>query len=319
MQKTVRPVVNRPSATKRWSRMVCKDFEKNKMLYLMVLPLVIYYIVWCYAPMYGIQIAFKDFKPKKGISGSPWVGLENFEKFFHGAYAGRVIRNTLLISLYSLIFSFPLPIIFALLLNEIRFNGFKRTVQTITYMPYFISLVVLCGMLVDFCGSTGVFGEIQRMIGISAPKNLLGDARYFRTIYIASDIWQNLGWDSIIFLSALTSINPELFEAARIDGAGRFKQIIHVSIPGILPTIMILLILRIGNMMSVGFEKIILLYNGLTYETADVISTFVYRKGLVENDFGYSTAVGLFNSLVNVVLVYLANKVSDKISGTSLW
>lgn len=319
MEKAAQQVVNRPSATKRWFQMVRKDFEKNKLLYLMVLLLVIYYIVWCYAPMYGIQIAFKDFKPRKGISGSPWVGLENFEKFFNGAYAWRVIRNTLLISLYSLIFGFPLPIIFALMLNELRCNAFKRTVQTVTYMPYFISLVVLCGMLVDFCGSTGVFGEIQRMLGVESPKNLLGDAKYFRTIYVASGIWQNLGWDSIIFLSALTSINPELFEAARIDGAGRFKQIIHVSIPGILPTIMILLILRIGSMMSVGFEKIILLYNGLTYETADVISSFTYRKGLVENDFGYSTAVGLFNSVVNVVLVYLANKVSDKIAGTSLW
>lgn len=311
--------VNRPSRLQKWGRMIKNDFRKHWLLYLMVLPTVIYYIVWCYAPMYGIQIAFKDFKPRRGIAGSPWVGWENFENFFTGAYAWRVIRNTLLISLYSLFWGFPLPIVFALMLNEIRFDRFKRTVQTITYMPYFISLVVLCGILVDFCGSTGVFGEIQRMLGIENPKNLLGDAKYFRTIYIASGIWQNLGWDSIIFLSALTSINPELFEAAKIDGAGRFKQIIHVSIPGILPTIMILLVLRIGSMMSVGFEKIILLYNGLTYETADVISSFTYRKGMIDSDFGYSTAVGLFNSVVNVVLVYIGNKVSDKLSGTSLW
>ena len=302
-----------------WSAVVAKDWKKHYPLYLMLIPTVLFFIVWSYGPMYGIQIAFKDFSPRKGIAGSDWVGLSNFVNFFSGAFAWRVIRNTFLINFYNLIFGFPLPIIFALMLNEIRSSVFKRTIQTVTYMPYFISLVVLCGILVDFCASTGIFGEVQRMMGSDNPKNLLGEAQYFRTIYVASDIWQKMGWDSIIFLSALSAVNPELFEAARIDGAGRFKQVLHISIPGIMPTIAILLILRIGNMMSVGFEKIILLYNGLTYETADVISSFVYRKGLIDNDFGYATAVGLFNSIINLILVVTANKASDKLTGTSLW
>lgn len=301
-----------------WGQMVKQDWKKHYALYILLIPIVLYYIIWCYLPMYGIQIAFKDFSPKKGISGSDWVGLQNFFNFFNGAYAWRVIRNTLLISFYTLIVGFPLPIVFALCLNEIRNKAFKRTIQTVTYMPYFISLVVLCGILVDFCATTGIFGEMQRWMGKEAV-NLLGDAKYFRTIYVLSEVWQKLGWDSIIFLSALSAINTELFEAAKIDGAGRFKQIWHVSIPAIMPTIAILLVLRVGGMMSVGYEKIILLYSGLTYETADVISSFVYRKGLVENDFGYSTAVGLFNSIVNLILVVTANKVSNKLTETSLW
>lgn len=301
-----------------WAEMVKADWKKHYMLYIMLIPVLLYYIIWCYGPMYGIQVAFKDFSPRKGITGSDWVGLSNFVSFFSSPNAWRVIRNTFLISFYNLIIGFPLPIIFALMLTEIRNVAFKRTIQTVSYMPYFISLVVICGILVDFCATTGVFGELQRVMGRD-PTNLLGDAKYFRTIYVASDIWQKMGWDSIIFLSALSAINPELFEAAKIDGAGRFKQILHVSIPGIMPTIAILLILRIGSMMSVGFEKIILLYNGLTYETADVISSFVYRKGLVDNDFGYATAVGLFNSVINLVLVVSANKISDKLTDTSLW
>lgn len=301
-----------------WSKLVRSDWKRNYTLYILLIPLVLYYIIWAYAPMYGIQIAFKDFSPRRGISGSEWIGLDNFISFFNGAYAWRVIRNTLLISIYSLLFTFPLPIVFALMLNEIPSLGFKRSIQTISYLPYFISMVVLCGIIVDFTASTGVFGEIQRLMGLE-PVNLLGDAKYFRTIYITSDIWQRLGWDSIIFLAALASINTELFEAARIDGAGRFKQILHISIPGIMPTVVILLILRIGSMMSVGYEKIILLYSGLTYETADVISSFVYRRGLIENDFGYATAVGLFNSVVNVMLVVGANKISRTLTETSLW
>lgn len=301
-----------------WGGLVKRDWKRHYMLYLLLIPVLLYYLVWCYGPMYGIQVAFKDFSPRKGIEGSDWIGLQNFVSFFTGAYAWRTISNTFIISFLNMLIGFPLPIIFALMLNEIRGKFFKRTVQTISYMPYFISLVVLCGILVDFCASTGVFGEIQALFGVE-PVNLLSEAKYFRSIYILSDIWQKLGWDSIIFLSALSAINTDLFEAAKIDGASRFKQILHVSIPGIMPTIAILLVLRIGGMMSLGFEKIILLYNGLTYETADVISSFVYRKGLVENDFGYATAVGLFNSLVNLVLVVSANKISGKLTETSLW
>ena len=298
--------------------MVKADWKKYWQLYLLVLPLILFYIIWCYGPLYGIQIAFKDFSPRLGIMGSKWNGLKNFMDFFNSTYVWRLIRNTLYINFYNLVFGFPLPIIFALMLNEIRRSSFKRTVQTITYMPYFISLVIICGLILDFGSSDGVFRYIATMFGL-APVNLLGDQKYFRTVYVTSEIWQFLGWNSILFMSALTSINSELFEAATIDGAGRLKQIWHVSLPGILPTIAILLVLRIGGMMSVGFEKIILLYNPQIYETADVISSFVYRKGIVDANFGYATAVGLFNSLVNFILVIVANKASAVMTETSLW
>jgi putative aldouronate transport system permease protein len=317
-QTTVQDNTLIASQKRSWATMIGKDWRRYWPIYLMLLPVLAYYLIWCYGPMYGILLAFKDYAPRKGILGSPWVGFKYFVEFFKSPYAFRVIRNTVMINFWSLVFGFPLPIIFALLLNEVRNNAYKRTVQTITYMPHFISTVIICGMLVDFTASDGVFGSIIQMFG-GTPVNLLSKPEYFRSIYVGSGIWQNLGWDSIIFLSALTAINPELYEAATIDGCGAFKRAIHVSIPGILPTIAILLILRIGAMMSVGFEKIILLYNGLTYETADVISSYVYRKGIIEANFSFSTAVGLFNSVINCILVISANKVSAKLTETSLW
>lgn len=300
-------------------QIIKRDFVKHWPIYLMILPAVLYYLVWCYGPMYGIIIAFNDFSPKRGILGSKWVGLQWFRDFFRSAYAWRTIRNTLLISFYNLLFGFPAPIILALMLNEMRAVKFKRVVQTITYMPYFISLVVLCGILTDFCSTTGLFGEFQKLFGFENPVNLLGDSKYFRTVYVGSEIWQKLGWDSIIYLSALSGIDQEQYEAATIDGAGKFKQVIHVTLPGILPTISILLILRIGSLMGVGYEKIILLYNGLTYETADVVSTYVYRKGIVDANFSFSTAVNLFNSVINFLLVVFANKMSALLTENSLW
>jgi len=298
--------------------MIVRDWKKYWPLYLMLLPTVLYYLIWGYGPMYGIIIAFKQFTPRKGIMGSPWVGFKYFKEFFTSPFVFRLIRNTVMINFWNLVFAFPLPIILALLLNEVRSNFYKRTVQTITYMPYFVSLVVVCGMIVDFTASDGVVGELIRIVG-GTPKNLLAEPKYFRSIYVVSELWQRLGWDSIIFLAALTGINPELYEAARIDGAGKFKQTIHVTLPGIMPTIAILLILRVGSLMSLGFEKVILLYNPLIYETADVISSYVYRKGIVESNFSFATAVGLFNSVVNFLLVILANKVSAKITEVSLW
>ena len=300
-------------------QIIVRDFRRHWPVYLMILPAVLFYLVWCYGPMYGIIIAFNDFSPRRGVFGSKWVGLQWFRDFFRSAYAWRTIRNTLLISFYNLLFGFPAPIILALMLNEMRCVKFKRVVQTITYMPYFISLVVLCGILVDFCGTSGLFGELQRIFGVAEPVNLLGDSKYFRTVYVGSEIWQKLGWDSIIYLSALAGIDQAQYEAATIDGAGKFKQVIHVTLPGILPTISILLILRIGSMMGVGYEKIILLYNGLTYETADVVSTYVYRKGIVEANFSFSTAVSLFNSVINFLLVIFANKMSAILTENSLW
>lgn len=300
-------------------QIIKRDFSKHWPIYLLILPTIIFYIVWCYGPMYGIMIAFNNYKAKGGITGSEWVGLQWFRDFFRSAYAYRTIRNTLLISFYNLLVGFPAPIILALLLNEMRAQKYKRVVQTVTYMPYFISLVVMCGILTDFCSTTGLFGEIQKLLGSESPVNLLGDAKYFRTVYVGSEVWQRLGWDSIIFLSALAGIDQEQYEAATIDGAGKFKQVLHVTLPGILPTISILLILRIGSLMGVGYEKIILLYNGLTYETADVVSTYVYRKGIVDANFSFSTAVNLFNSVINFLLVVFANKMSAVLTENSLW
>ncbi len=301
-----------------WSAKIAHDWRRHWHLYLMLIPVVLFYLLWAYGPMYGILLAFKDFSPRFGIMGSPFVGLRYFREFFNSPFSYRVIRNTVLINFYNLLFGFPLPIVFALLLNEVKNRYYKKTVQTITYMPYFVSLIVICGIIVDFTASDGVFGEIFRLLGLT-PTNLLANPKYFRSLYVGSELWQRLGWDSIIFLAALSSVSAELYEAATIDGAGKMKQILHVTLPGILPTIAILLILRIGFMMSLSFEKIILLYNGLIYETADVISSFVYRKGIIENNFSFSTAVGLFNSVINFFLVVFANKVSAKMTETSLW
>ncbi len=300
------------------ARQIAVDWKKHWTLYLMLLPLMIFLLVWNYGPMYGILLAFKDFNVRQGILGSPWVGMKHFKSFFDSPFAYRVIRNTLVINFYNLLVGFPAPILLALLLNEVHNRAFKRTVQTITYMPYFVSVMVVAGMIVDFTASDGVFGTIAEFFG-KTPVNLLGDAKYFRAIYVLSDLWQGLGWNSIIYLSALTAINSELYEAARIDGAGRLRQVLHVTIPGILPTIAILLVLRIGSMMNLGYEKIILLYSGVTYETADVISSFVHRKGIVESNFSFATAVGLFNSVVNFILVVGANRASAKLTDTSLW
>ena len=304
----------RPGIGERFMR----NLKLYKFIYLMALPVVIYYAVFMYWPMYGAQIAFKRFAPGLGIERSPWVGLVHFQKFFGSFYFKRVLVNTLAISTYSLLFAFPAPILLALLLNELRSAKYKRLVQTVTYLPHFISVMVICGMIVDFTRSDGVINDVIALFGGQRVTMLLQPG-LFRRIYILSEIWQGVGWGSIIYLSALTSIDAEQYEAAVIDGAGRFRKIWHVTIPGIAPTIVVMLILRIGQMMNVGYEKIILLYNGNTYDVADVISTFVYRKGLVESDYSYSTAVGLFNSAVNLLLLFIANTVSRKVSETSLW
>lgn len=294
------------------------DIRKNKLLYVMLLPVLLYYIVFHYAPMYGAMIAFKDFSPRLGIWGSDWVGFEHFREFFTGPYFWRTIKNTVLISFYQLLFGFPAPIVLALLLNELKHALFKRTVQTITYMPHFISLIVICGILKDFTSSEGVINDIVAFFGGERVTFLL-EPSLFRTVYVSSGIWQNIGWGTIIFLAALTGIDQEQYEAAKIDGAGRWKQMTHVTLPGLMPTIIILLILDIGRMMNVGFEKIILLYNPGTYETADVISSYVYRVGLQDFNYSFSSAVGLFNSVINFVLLISSNWLSRKFNDTSLW
>ena len=297
---------------------VAADLRKNYLLYLISLPGILFYILFAYLPLYGILIAFKDYSPMDGIWGSQWVGLKHFIDFFSSVSFVRVVRNTLLLNFYLIVFGFPAPIILALLLNEVRHKFFKRTVQTITYMPHFISMVVICGIIVDFTSSSGIITQLFRWLGFDYV-NLLQEAHLFRGIYVVSDIWQSVGWGSIIYLAALSGVDSALYEAASIDGAGKLKQLFHVTLPAITPTIVIMLIMRIGNIMSLGADKVILLYNPVTYETAYIISSFVYRKGLIEADQSFATAVGLFNSVINFLLVFAANKTSRKLSGSSLW
>ncbi|WJH37300.1 ABC transporter permease subunit [Paenibacillus sp. CC-CFT747] len=284
----------------------------------MMIPVIAYYVIFHYAPMYGAVIAFKEYTPIKGILGSEWVGLRHFQDFFGSYYFWRILKNTVIISLYALCFEFPMPIILAILINELRNRKFQRFVQTVTYMPYFISLIVICGMIKDFTNSGGIINTLFTYLGFD-DKAMLQKPEMFRSIYILSEIWQKIGWESIIYIAALMSIDQEQYEAARIDGASRWKQIWNITLPGILPTIVIMFILRMGNMLNVGFEKIILLYNPSTYDTADVISSFVYRKGLLEFGWSYSSAVGLFNSVINLTLLILANKISRRVSENSLW
>lgn len=295
-----------------------RNYLEHKLYYWLVIPIVLYYVIFHYLPMFGIVIAFQDYRPAKGLFGSNWVGFEHFQEFFESIYAGRLIRNTLLINVLLLLFSFPAPILLALLLNEVKAARFKKTVQTISYMPHFISMVVICGLLVDFCSSTGIITSITTLFGMERD-NLLNNPGLFRTIYVASDIWQQIGWGSIIYLATLSGTDPNLYEAAAIDGAGRFQQVIHVTLPALVPLIMLQLIMRMGQMMNVGYEKIILLYNGLTYETADVISSYVYRRGLQTGDFSFGSAVSLFNSLCNILLLVTANSLSARLTHESMW
>ncbi len=298
--------------------MLKRDFMKYKGIYALAVPVLAYFIIFKYIPMYGITIAFKNYVPTKGIFGSDWVGFEHFMRFFKSVYFKRTVLNTLIISVYDVIFGFPAPIIFALLLNEVKNNIFKRTIQTITYLPHFISTVVIAGMIIDFTSQNGLINNIIALFG-GERTDMLMRPEMFRGIYIISGIWQGVGWGSIIYLSALSSIDQEQYEAAYIDGANRWQQAINVTLPGIMPTITILFILKIGGLMSVGSEKILLLYSPVTYETADVISTFIYRKGLLDMDYSFSTAVGLFNSIINIILLSTANALSRKVNETSLW
>mgnify|MGYP002409213970 CR=1 FL=1 len=295
-----------------------RDLRRNRQLYLMLLPVFAFYLIFHYQPMYGAIIAFKNYSPMLGIMKSPWVGVSHFVSFFGSYYFWRILKNTLIISLSSFVFGFPAPIILALLINEIRSRIFAKTVQTITYMPHFISMVVICSMIVEFTSNTGFITYLLSRIGFPV-QTMLNNPSLFVPIYVISGIWQETGWGSIIYLAALAGIDQQLYEAATIDGAGRWKQTLHVTLPGLLPTIIILLIMRVGSIMSVGYEKIILLYNPVIYSTADVISTFVYRKGILDYNWSYSTAVGLFNSIVNFILVFTTNYISKKTSETSLW
>lgn len=297
---------------------VKKDWNRNKYKYLMFIPVAVYFILFCYKPMYGIQIAFKNYKPAKGITASEWVGIKNFVRFFGDFYFARILTNTFILSFLSLLWGFPIPIIFALLLNEVDHPRFKKLVQTSSYLPHFISVVVVCSIIKQFSLTNGLFNDIAVFFG-GQRTPILANENNFRTIYVVSGVWQQFGWNSIIYLAALSGIDQELYEAAKIDGAGRFRQLITITLPGILPTIMMLLILNLGKVLNVGAEKVLLLYSEATYKTADIISTYVYRKGLINAEYSFSTAVGIFNSLVNVVLLLSSNYLSRKVTETSIF
>ncbi len=295
-----------------------KDWNKNKTLYALFIPVLAWYLIFQYGPMCGLVIGFKDYKPSRGLFGSPWVGLANFKEFFSNPFFRRVLLNTIKISVTNLIFSFPMPIILALLISDLRSKTYSRVVQTISYIPHFISIVVIVSIMMDLTNRDGAITQFLAKFGFT-PVTMLNEPKYFLPLYIISNIWQNIGWNSIIYLSALLAIDAQLYEAAKIDGAGKFRQLISVTLPCLLPTIIVMLILQVGKSFNVGYEKIILMYNPLTYEVADVISTYVYREGLLNMNWSYSTAVGLFNSVVSFTLVWATNKFSKKVSGNGLW
>lgn len=296
-----------------------KDIIRDKYLYLMLLPCLMYYIIFHYFPMYGLQIAFKDYNIFRGIRDSQWIGLGNFIRFFQSPDFVRVLKNTIVISLYSLAVGFTAPIIMALLLNEVRSKKFRSTVQTIVYIPHFISMVVVAGMVVNFLSPS--YGLVNMLIEKLGGEKIyfLMEPKYFRTIYVLMNTWKETGFASIVYIAALTAVDTQLYEAAVIDGAGRWKQTLYVTIPSILPTIITMLIMRIGNILLLGYEGIILLYQPSTYEVADIISSYVYRAGMVQTQYSFAAAVDLFNGVVSLFLVMSANRISRKLTETSLW
>ena len=300
--------------------MKIKGFDRDqKMLYLILLPFILWYAVFVFKPMYGMVIAFKDYSLFKGIAGSDWIGFQNFKEFLTSSYFYTTLKNTLMLNIYSLLLEFPFAILIALMLNEVKNKYFKSIVQTASFIPYFIAIVVATGITINILSpSTGVINFLLEKLGFERVY-FLSKPEFFRGIFTGLNMWKTTGFNAIVYLAALTSINEQLYEAARIDGANKLQQIRHITIPGIIPTIVIMLVLKVGSMLNVAFETVLLLYQPATYETADVISTYVYRTGMLMQDFGLATAVGLFNALVGFILVYSANKWSKKVTQSSLW
>jgi putative aldouronate transport system permease protein len=293
--------------------------RRNWGLYVLLLPAVVLLLCFTYKPMYGVIIAFKDYSPASGITGSPWAGLKYFEKFFHSYQFTATIKNTVIISIYSLIVTFPLPLILALMINQMRVNRFKRVFQTVTYMPHFISTVVMVGLLLILLSpSNGLAGNIYHLFGAAAP-NLMASADLFSSVYVWSDVWQHAGWDSIIYIAALSAVDPSLYEAATVDGAGRWHKIRFIDIPMLMPTAITLLILRVGGLLGVGFEKVYLMQNNLNISNSEVISTYVYKIGLLSSQYSFSAAINLFNTIINFILLILVNRIAKKFSESSLW
>ncbi len=304
------------------SGLLRKNVKRDKELLIMITPVVLYYLIFCYLPMSGLFMAFTEFIPGKGIAGlftGEFVGLQWFRQFFGSPYAWRLIRNTFLLSFYSLIFGFPIPILFAVCITQLKNKYVQRGAQVITYLPYFISTVVVAGMITNFLSpSSGIINHFLEFLG-KDPVNFLGLPQYFRAIYVISGSWQTFGFNSIIFVAAIMGISPELYEAMTMDGASKWQTVWHLILPSIKPTIILLLIMSLGNILNVGFEKVYLLYNSGIYETADVIQTYVYRQGIENHNYSYATAVGLFNSVIGFIIVFAANKLSRKMTETSIW
>ena len=312
---TARPAIKQKSL----ARGIRKELNHNWDLYLLILPVVLYFIIFCYYPMYGAQIAFRDYRATRGILGSEWVGLEHFRRFFTGAYVGCLFKNTFLISLYSLVFGFPMPIILAIMLNEIRCVWFKKTVQLVTYAPFFLSTVVMVGLLTNYLSlNGGLVNQIIEQFG-GEPISFMMEPSMFKTIYVVSGIWQGTGYGSIVYLAALAGIDTALYEAAKVDGATRWQCILHITIPCLMPTAVIMLILNSGSLMNVGFEKVFLMQNDLNMSASDVISTYVYRSGLQNADFSFASAVGLLNSVISFVMVMLVNYIARRLGEVSLF
>ncbi|SDW07158.1 sugar ABC transporter permease [Paenibacillus sp. PDC88] len=308
------------SERKKWKqRSSLRSWTRNWELYLLFLPVLAYFIIFHYIPMYGVQIAFKDFIANKGIMGSPWVGFEHFERFFDSFYFWRIIKNTLGIGIYELVVGFPIPIILALMIHELRTGKFRKFVQTVTYMPHFLSTIVMVGMIMMFLSpASGLINVVITLFG-GEPISFMTEPGWFKSIYVWSGVWQTMGWSSIIYIAALAGIDPQLHEAARVDGASRLRRIWHINLPGIAPTIIVLLILNMGSILGVGFEKVFLMQNDLNMESSDVISTNVYRSGILGAQYSFSAAVGLFNSVVNFIMLLTVNRIARKVSSSSLW
>lgn len=296
-----------------------QHIRKYWQLYLLLAPAILYFLVFHYGPMYGVQIAFKDYLPSLGIADSPWAGFKHFNRFFHSYYFKDLITNTIEISLYELVIGFPAPIILALLFNELKNGPFKQFAQTVTYAPHFISTVVIVGMLVAFLSpSTGLINHLLASMGKERIA-FLEEAEWFKTIYVLSGVWQNTGWNTIIYMAALSGINPQLYEAASIDGANRWEKLCYINLPALIPTMVILLILNFGSIMAMNYEKILLMQNSLNISESNVIATFTYKQGLLDGNYSYASAIGLFNAVINATLLIIVNKFSQKLSRISIW
>lgn len=310
--RTKKPMNSRFAAT-------LKHIRRDRQLLLLFIPCVLFYVIFRYGPLYGLVIAFKDYSVFQGVLGSEWVGLEHFQKFFSNQDFWMLFRNTFLLGFFTLIFGFPFPIILAVLLNEVRVKWFKKSIQTFSYLPAFLSVVIISSMIIDFLSPTnGLINQFISFLGFE-KKYFLVDPNWFRPIYVISEIWATMGYQAIIYLAAIAGINPTLYEAAKVDGANRWHMMRNITIPGLMPTVIVMFILNTGNMFRIGYEKVLLLYNPLTYDVADVFSTYVYRKGLLESSYSYAAAVGMFESAVALVMLLGANQLSKRMGGSGLW